>query len=297
MPNSVEILNEIQSLFNSGNRQAFDVTRRKYLDLIAKYRNRNVIAYYSGWLDRPKARLASVNDKDVTGFMANIHTLDRSKGLDLILHTPGGDIAATEAIVNYLKQMFGNDIVAIVPQIAMSAGTMMAFSCQEIIMGKQSSLGPTDPQINGMPCQAVVSEFDEARVEILENPNSSHLWQFILSKYHPTLLSACRNAIELSDNLITEWLKTNMFESDIDKALKIAEYFSSHQENKTHGRHVPIQRCQELGLKIKPLEENQEFQDHVLSAHHAFMHTFGNSKVVKIIENHLGVGVINGVKA
>jgi len=31
---------------------------------------------------------------------------DRSKGLDLILHTPGGDIAATESLVDYLHKMF-----------------------------------------------------------------------------------------------------------------------------------------------------------------------------------------------
>lgn len=53
--------------------------------------------------------------------MATIHTLDRSKGLDLILHTPGGDIAATESIVHYIRQMFGLDVRAIIPQIAMFA--------------------------------------------------------------------------------------------------------------------------------------------------------------------------------
>ncbi|MHB1126932.1 MAG: hypothetical protein ACYC2T_08230 [Bacillota bacterium] len=48
--------------------------------------------------------------------------MDRSKGLDLILHTPGGEIAATESLVDYLRSMFGSDIRAIVPQIAMSCG-------------------------------------------------------------------------------------------------------------------------------------------------------------------------------
>lgn len=73
--------------------------------------------------------------------MTVIHQLDRNKGLDLILHTPGGDTAATESIVDYLHNMFGNNIRAIVPQLAMSAGTMIACSCKEIIMGLQSSLG------------------------------------------------------------------------------------------------------------------------------------------------------------
>ena len=84
--------------------------------------------------------------------MNAVYGLDRSKGLDLILHTPGGDLAATESIVTYLKKMFNNDIRAIIPQISMSAGTMIAMSCKEIIMGEQSSLGPIDPQMGGVAC-------------------------------------------------------------------------------------------------------------------------------------------------
>lgn len=55
-------------------------------------------------------------------------------GLDLILHTHGGQIAATESIVHYLRSIFGNNIRAFIPQLAMSAGTMIALSCKEIIM-------------------------------------------------------------------------------------------------------------------------------------------------------------------
>ena len=48
--------------------------------------------------------------------MLTINKLDRTKGLDLILHTPGGDIAATESLVDYLYSMYGKDIRVIVPQ-------------------------------------------------------------------------------------------------------------------------------------------------------------------------------------
>lgn len=79
--------------------------------------------------------------------MSVIHKLDRSRGLDLILHTPGGDMAATESLVDYLRSMFGTDVRAIIPQLAMSGGTIMALSCNKIIMGKESSIGPIDPQL------------------------------------------------------------------------------------------------------------------------------------------------------
>ena len=45
---------------------------------------------------------------------------------------------------------------AFIPQISMSAGTMIAMSCREIIMGEQSSLGPIDPQMGGIACQAEI---------------------------------------------------------------------------------------------------------------------------------------------
>ena len=98
----------------------------------------------------------------MNAFMAAVHLLKRDKGLDLILHTPGGDIAATEALVKYLWTMFDKDVRVIVPQLAMSAGTMIACSAKQIVMGKQSSLGPIDPQIFGMPAQAILEEFQMA---------------------------------------------------------------------------------------------------------------------------------------
>ncbi len=64
----------------------------------------------------------AINDEDKNGFMMAIHKMDRTKGLDLILHTPGGGLTAAQSITNYLHSMFGNDIRVLIPQLAMSAG-------------------------------------------------------------------------------------------------------------------------------------------------------------------------------
>ena len=136
--------------------------------------------------------------------MANIHGMDQTKGLDIFLHTPGGDIAATESLVDYIHKMFGNNVRAIIPQLSMSAGTMIALSCSEILMGKQSNLGPIDPQMGGIACQAILDEFDQAKKEVAANPSSTGLWQVIIGKYHPTLLGECKNAIDWSEKLVEE---------------------------------------------------------------------------------------------
>ncbi|MGH2459078.1 MAG: SDH family Clp fold serine proteinase, partial [Chloroflexota bacterium] len=128
MPDWNDVLEEIRvTLKRYGNNpqaagRAFDDVRRKYLRQLHEHTDRNVIAYYSGFLSKPGVSDLGITDEDKNGFMMAVHKIDRNKGLDLILHTPGGNIAATQSIVNYLHKMFGNDIRAIIPQIAMSAG-------------------------------------------------------------------------------------------------------------------------------------------------------------------------------
>jgi membrane-bound ClpP family serine protease len=293
MPNWSEIILEIQEeQQNNPNVNALDTIRRKYLRKVSEITGRNTIAYYSGWLQKPQAVDTAINDKDKAGFMLVINKLDRKSGLDLILHTPGGDIAATESLVDYLYAMFGKNIRVIVPQISMSAGTMIAFASKEIVMGKHSNLGPIDPQMGGLACQAVLDEFEQAKNDIRINPHAATLWQMIIGKYHPTFLGACKQAIEWSEKMVSEWLEKNMCNGDKKKVRRIVDTFASHAIQKSHARHISKKECEEVGLNIYSLESNQDLQDAVLTTHHAFMHTFNNTYCVKIIENQNGVAYI-----
>jgi len=292
MPNWKEVLDEIQAENLLGNKAALDTVRRKYINNIFQKTGRNVIAYYSGWLQRGNVVDVIVNDKDKNALMVNIHKLDRSIGLDLILHTPGGDLAATESIVDYLFSMFGNNIRAIIPQISMSAGTMIALSCKEIVMGKQSNLGPIDPQMGGVPCQAVLDEFEQAKADIKLNPHSAALWQMIVGKYNPTFLGGCKSSIDWSEKLAEDWLNRNMCNGDAAKTKKILKEFIDHNKNKSHARHISKEQCKQIGLSVVDMEADNDLQDLILTTHHSFMHTFSNSGATKIVENHLGVAYI-----
>ena len=190
MPNWNEVFNEIQLTQYRGSNAQTEV-RKKYLTLLHQHTGRNVIAYYSGWLSKGGVFLSDINDEDKNGFMTTVHKLDRTLGLDLILHTPGGGIAATQSIVTYLQKLFGNNIRAFVPQIAMSAGTIIACCCKEIWMGKESNLGPIDPQLAGIPAHGVVQEFKRAVREIKKDPAKIVLWQQIIGQYRPTFLGQC----------------------------------------------------------------------------------------------------------
>lgn len=180
MPSWAELLKEVTQS------KDFDGLRRKYLAALATTTKRNVIAYYSGWLQKElRGRMVSICDSDMDGFMTAVHKLDRAKGLDLLLHTPGGEINATEAIVNYLRYAFKNDIRVIVPQISMSAGTMMALASREIWMGMHSSLGPIDPQVNGAPAHGIRDEFKKAAQAFQEIPMERKHGNRSLGNTHP----------------------------------------------------------------------------------------------------------------
>lgn len=295
MPNWTQVLEEIQKTNSDLQRQsvaAVDMVRRQYLENLYNLTGRNVIAYYSGWLTNPNAPGGDVNDEDKGAFMMAIHGMeDKTKGLDLILHTPGGGIAAAESLVDYLRRVFGNDVRAIVPQIAMSAGTMIACTCKSIVMGKHSNLGPIDPQVHGLPAAAVKKEIDRALREINADPTRLQIWQYILNKYNPTFIGQCEQAVEWAKDFVKSHLETNMFSGDPDaheKATKVVEALSDVDINKSHSKHIHIDKCDELGLKIERLEDNQEFQEAVLTVHHCFMHSFGVTEASKIVENHKG---------
>ena len=299
MPDWNELLNELSRL-NAQATQRHDLVRRRYLAGLHNFTKRNVIIYYSAWLQKIGASaIASIDDGDKVGFMTTIHGLDRDKGLDLILHTPGGEMAATESIVDYLRSMF-DDIRAVVPQLAMSGGTMIACACRSILMGKQSSLGPIDPQLNGMAAHGIIEEFKKAYEEMTKNPVGIPLWQPIIAKYEPTLIGECEKAIKWSQEMVKEWLVSGMLKGQDKKeenADKIIEELVDHALTKSHIRHLTPSRCEVIGLDIEYMEEDQALQDAILSVHHACMHTLSATSTVKLIENHDGKAyVIHGTQ-
>lgn len=290
MPNWNEISDEIKEAGST-----HDIIRRRYLRQLADYTNRNVITYYSGWLQKPGLQGVEVNDADKNGFMSVIHKLDKTKGLDILLHTPGGNVAATESLVDYLRSMFGTNVNVFVPQLAMSAGTMIACSAQKIIMGKESSLGPIDPQIGGIPAHGVVEEFNRAKKEIKADAATIPVWQPIIAKYSPTFIGECEKAIEWSQEVVAYWLETGMFKgmkTASRKSKKITADLGDHLLTKNHSRHLSIDTCKSIGLKVEALEKDPKLQDLVLSIHHICIHTLSATGAFKIIENQNGTAFI-----
>lgn len=282
---------------------AQDDVRRKYIKSLSDFTGRDTIlyvtAYAAGKMGNIPASAISVMNDDVQSFMTAMNGLKNDK-LDLIIHSPGGSVEAAEQIVNYLRAKYAH-IRAIIPHSAMSAATMIACACDEIIMGKHSAIGPIDPQITfptptGLftaPAQSILSEFEIAKQEIIANPNVAPLWVNKLKNLPHGILDICKNTTELSIQKVSLWLESYMLKDDPKKKQKanaIATWLGKAENHLTHGRPIPCNIASNQGLRIIELESDQELQEKVLSVFHASMVTLDVTNCVKIVENQNGIG-------
>jgi hypothetical protein len=282
---------------------AQDVLRRRYLKGLADYTKNDTVLYATAFssnkLPGIPGYILSITQQDIQGFMSALNGLT-GKSLDLILHSPGGSLEAADQIVQYLRSKFDH-IRAIVPQNAMSAATMIACACDEIVMGKHSAIGPIDPQITfptqtghfTAPAHAILAEFNQARADIIADPKTAPLWVNKINTYPAGFLNICRDTIQLAEDKVADWLERFMFKGDANaqqKARTAAKWLADAPNHKTHGRPISLQQAQTIGLKVVPLESDQTLQEHVLSVFHSTVLTFESSNCMKLIENHNGKG-------
>lgn len=263
--------------------------QKEWLQKLSQKRSgRNVIFYVSAFLQKPQAPgiFLQISHEDINGFMSTMVGMDWTKQLTLVLHTPGGITNSAETIVEYLVQKF-SDIEVIIPTFAMSAGTMISLSANRIIMGRQSQLGPIDPQLffggRTVSARAIVDQFAEAKKDILRNRDAAAAWIPALQTLGPALLTEARNALQYGEQMVERWLKSRMFRNNPRKARKVAKYFNRAEMHKSHGRRIARDEARSQGLLIDDLEADQEFQDIVLTNYHIATLIFEKTPAAKFI--------------
>jgi hypothetical protein len=262
-----------------------------------------VIVYASGWLEgRPigDPSFVSVGTRDLMGFMEAAHGLPRGP-LDLMLHSPGGDANAAEAIMNYLRSEGFGPIRALIPICSMSAATMMALCCDEILMGRHSQLGPIDPQFTiatpdgprSAPAQAIIDQFDTAKAECAATPGSLAAWIPILRSYGPGLISQCLSSQMAAEDMVSKGMTTYMFKGQSDgdeKAKEIAAWFNNHKMHRSHGKPLRYDDVVDKGVAVSLFEDDRDLQERILSAWHGVQLSLSQVAVNKLIENNLADG-------
>ncbi len=101
-----------------------------------------------------------INIEDSEAILRAIRLTPPDMPIDIILHTPGGLVLATEQIAHALIQHKAK-VTVFVPHYAMSGGTMLSLAADEIVMDENAVLGPVDPQLGQYPAASIVKVTEE----------------------------------------------------------------------------------------------------------------------------------------
>jgi len=284
-------------LQREGNQQVnlYQLRQECYRD-IEKVRGRPLLVYAVKFPFPPTPPQLPINPPisidldDVDGFTDLVDSITKPEEVDILLHSPGGSPEATERIVELLRTSF-KKIFFLIPHSAYSAATMLALSGDEIILHRNASLGPIDPQINGIPARALKRGFEKAKKVLQEEgPEALPAYVPLIEKYTLELLEICEDYEQLSQELVTEWLTEYMFKGDSSKDKQIENavaFFSNYDIHRTHSRALTYNKIKNLNLNISLAEGDLE---KLLREAHILLSGFFNvTPFVKVFENSQGL--------
>ena len=205
----------------------------------------------------------------------------RRESVAMILDTPGGVVEVVERMVTVMRSRYENATV-IVPDRAMSAGTILALSADRIMMDDLSCLGPIDPQIEKdgklVPALSYLNQFERLNTKTEDNKLTTAEYALI-TKLDLGDLYQFDQARALSNELLVRWLSTYKFKNwrktetkgnkvsekmKKDRANEIASLLNNPDRWHSHGRAIDRETLRnEVNLKIDALEENEELYRHV----------------------------------
>lgn len=161
-------------------------------------------------------------------------------------------------------------------------------------MGRQSQLGPTDPQLivgdRSFSAHSIIDQFGEAKKDIVSNPALAHAWAPVLRAFGPALLQEARKSLSYGQSLVTDWLQKYMFSRHSDPirlAADVAEHFGGDAHG-SHGRRIDRNEAKQQHLRIIDLEEYQELQEEILTLYHLSTIEFEHGPAVKSIVSSNG---------
>src|SRR6266542_2808622 len=108
----------------------------------------------------------AIDDSDLIGFTDLVHSV-KGKEVDVLIESNGGSAEAAERIVRLLRERF-DSIRFIVPGNAYSAATLICFCGDKLAMSETGTLGPIDPQIDGIPARAIRRAFENLEKRLAE---------------------------------------------------------------------------------------------------------------------------------
>ena len=182
----------------------------------------------------PISRFISIEDSEQV--LRAIRLTPDDVPIDLILHTPGGLVLATEQIAHALIRHPAK-VTVFVPHYAMSGGTMLALAADEIVMDENAVLGPVDPQLGNFAAASILRVVRDKPISEIDDQ---------------TLIMAdlSQKAIQQVQNFVRTLLLDEVPKRKVaaDKVDEIIESLTTGRV--THDYPILVEEAKDLGLPI-----------------------------------------------
>lgn len=202
----------------------------------------------------------------------------------VILETDGGSIEVVERMADLFRHHYPNHVSFLVPNYAMSAGTVFVMSGDAIYMDYFSVLGPIDPQVKSrtkgdvfIPAIGYIEKYQDFVKRSAQGKLTDIEVMFFVDKFDPAELHFFEQARDLSVDLLKKWLVNYKFKdwtvtettrTPVTNAMKekraseIARKLSDVHKWKSHGRTLSKAVIEkDLNLKIDDFGANKDLND------------------------------------
>lgn len=279
---------------------------KRIINEIETLRRKPCICYLSNTINSKITVSTSIDQTDQLPFTEMINSIPNDiKDIDIILITNGGSGQQVAKFVNSLRPRFDN-VSFILPNVAMSAGSIFIMSGNEIIMGPDSYFGPIDPQIPNtegrfVPAQSIIALINDIQINgeklIKNGKNPRWVDLEILRSIDKKDIGAALTASQYSISLVTEYLEKYKFSSWVkhsltglvvtqdekhERAEEIAEKLCNHELWKSHStgisREVAYEKCK---LQITRAEDIPNFYRSLRRFWALTYWIFENTKIAK----------------
>lgn len=228
------LLSAIQPMIRQ---RMLDLSRGRCIRDLERKRKSRVIALIHrqetmSILGFPFARFINIEDSEEV--LRAVQLTDPEVPIDLILHTPGGLVLASEQMANALVAHRAK-VTVFVPHYAMSGGTLLALAADEIVLAPHAVLGPLDPQVGQFPAVSILRAVARKEATGKEIDDQTLIFADVADK-------AMRQVHALVERLLVR----NGWEAP--RAAAVATAFTDGRW--THDYPITVEEARELGLPV-----------------------------------------------
>lgn len=211
---------------------------------------------------------------------------NKKEKLLVILETNGGSIETAERIADVFRYHYPKEVDFLVPNYAMSAGTVLLMSGDNIYMDYYSILGPIDPQVRNrdgvfVPALGYLDKYEQLIKKSAKGQLSPAELAFLVQKFDPAQIHRFEQARDHSVDLLKKWLVQYKFKNWIKtqtknlavtpqmrekRAAEIARKLNDTKRWRSHGRGLSMDVINnDLNLIVENFGATQEFNKRVRS--------------------------------